>query len=63
MNFYEFFFRVTVTVAGLVIFFVAMFMTFVACTNDIYPWRRAWPYVTFGWAICALFFYLGMTPR
>jgi len=59
MGFYEFFFRVVMTLNGLIVFIFSLFMTFVACTQDVYPWKRAWPYVTFGWAMCAWLFYLG----
>ena len=60
MGFYEFFFRVVMTINALIVFLFSLFMTFVACTNDVYPWKRAWPYVTFGWATCAWLYWLGM---
>jgi len=60
MNFYELFFRVVMTVSAVLVFGIAMFMTFVAGTQDVYPWKRAWPYVLFGWATCGWIFWLAI---
>jgi hypothetical protein len=60
MGFYEMFFRTVMSLVGLIVFSFALFMTFVACTQTVYPWRRSWPYVLFGWVMSALIFYLGM---
>lgn len=60
MTWPEFFLRVVATLNGLAVFLIAVFMTFVASTQDVYPWRKSWPYVAFTWAMCAFLFWMGL---